>query len=200
MADSRYHANPPDTPIVYRAATEEDASAIAAQHADSWRRHYRGAYLDSYLDGDVTSDRLCVWTSRLAAPHLNSFTVVADSRGEICGFAHVVYDENPKWGALVDNLHVRHDLKANGIGTRLLSETIVRVLAENPRGPIHLWVLDPNQRAQAFYEARGGTRVESVIRGPFPGGGTALGHRYFWPDMSVLVVRDTSSEMSGSGD
>jgi GNAT superfamily N-acetyltransferase len=200
MPDVRYDADPHAVGIVYRAATMEDANEIAALHADSWRRHYRGAYLDSYLDGDVVSDRLVVWTSRLASPQQNSCTVIADSRGEIFGFAHVVYDEDPKWGALVDNLHVRHDLKANGIGTRLLSEAIAPVLDDQPAGPIHLWVLDQNQRAQSFYESRGGTRVESAIRGPFPGGGSALGHRYFWPDMSVLVARDTSPEMSGSGD
>jgi GNAT superfamily N-acetyltransferase len=198
MADSRFHVNAPGTPIVYRAATVEDANEIAGLHADSWRRHYRGAYLDSYLDGDVISDRLWVWASRLASSRLNQCTLIADRGGEICGFAHVLYDHDPKWGALVDNLHVRHDLKANGIGTRLLAEIIGRVLDEQPPGPIHLWVLDQNQRAQSFYQARGGTRVESVIRGPFPGGGTALGHRYFWPDMSVLVARESSSETSGS--
>ena len=199
MADSRYHANRSGTPIVYRAATTEDAIEIAALHADSWRRHYRGAYFDSYLDGDVITDRLEVWTSRLAPPRVNQCTVIAASGGVVCGFAHVLYDQDPKWGALIDNLHVRHDLKANGMGTRLLSENISRVLDEQPPGPIHLWVLDQNQTAQSFYEARGGTRVESAVRGPFPGGGTALGHRYFWPDMSALVVRETASEMSGSG-
>ena len=56
--------------VRYREATEHDAGAIAALHADSWRRHYRGAYLDSYLDGDVVADRLEVWSSRLTPPRL----------------------------------------------------------------------------------------------------------------------------------
>jgi hypothetical protein len=51
-----------------------------------------------------------------------------------------------------------------------------------------LWVLDQNRAAQYFYGARGGIRVESELRGPFPGGGQAMGHRYFWPDASLLVV------------
>ena len=33
--------------VQYREATELDSRAIAALHADSWRRHYRGAYADS---------------------------------------------------------------------------------------------------------------------------------------------------------
>jgi ribosomal protein S18 acetylase RimI-like enzyme len=31
----------------YRQAAASDVVAIARLHADSWRRHYRGAYLDS---------------------------------------------------------------------------------------------------------------------------------------------------------
>ena len=45
----------------YRQAAASDAAAIASLDADSWRRHYRGASLDSYLDGDVLADRRTVW-------------------------------------------------------------------------------------------------------------------------------------------
>jgi hypothetical protein len=43
--------------VLYLDANSCDADSIAALHADSWRRHYRGAYLDSYLDGDAVSER-----------------------------------------------------------------------------------------------------------------------------------------------
>jgi ribosomal protein S18 acetylase RimI-like enzyme len=33
--------------VEYREATANDAEAIAELHAESWRRHYRGAYLDN---------------------------------------------------------------------------------------------------------------------------------------------------------
>jgi hypothetical protein len=49
-------------------------------------------------------------------------------------------------------------------------------------------VLDQNRAAQYFYDARGGIRVQSELCGPFPGGGQAMGHRYFWRDASLLVV------------
>jgi hypothetical protein len=55
-------------PVEYLDATHRDADSIAALHADSWRRHHRGAYLDSYLDGDVVVDRQAVWRSRLTQP------------------------------------------------------------------------------------------------------------------------------------
>jgi ribosomal protein S18 acetylase RimI-like enzyme len=173
--------------IQYREATENDAGAIAALHADSWRRHYRGAYLDEYLDGNVVSDRLEVWTNRLAPPRLNQSTVCADTDNNVIGFAHVVFDDDPKWGALLENLHVQSSFKGHGIGTRLLSESAKELIRHRPSEPLYLWVLDQNEAAQSFYDARGGTKVESSLRGPFPGGGRAVGHRYFWPEPSRLI-------------
>ena len=177
--------------VRYREATEHDAGAIAALHADSWRRHYRGAYRDAYLDGDILTDRLEVWTTRLTPPRLNQYTVCADAGGDVIAFAHTVFDHDPRWGALLDNLHVRSDLKAHGIGTRLLSETALRLIRRRPSESLYLWVLDQNEAAQLFYDARGGSRVESALRGPFPGGGRAVGHRYFWPDPSRLISKGT---------
>jgi len=189
MTDTRHNRDLPALVVQYREATENDASNIAVLHAESWRRNYRGAYLDSYLDGDVVADRLEVWSNRLAPPRLHQYTVVADSGGGAIGFAHVVFDEDPIWGALLENLHVRSDLKGLGIGTQLMSHATLGLLQHRPRGSIHLWVLDQNRAAQSFYDARRGARVESELRGPFPGGGRAVGHRYFWPDASMLVVQ-----------
>ena len=92
------------------------------------------------------------------------------------------------WGALLDHLHVRSDLKRRGVGAHLLSEIATALGRDRPSQPLHLWVLDQNTNAQAFYESRGGTRVETALRGPFPGGGKALGHRYFWPEPRRLVI------------
>jgi ribosomal protein S18 acetylase RimI-like enzyme len=186
MPDERPHSAPV---VRYREATDLDADSVAALHADSWRRHYRGALLDAYLDGDVVADRQAVWRSRLAPPRVNQYTVIAEEDGHLLGFAHTVLDDDPRWGSLLDNLHVRSDRKGNGIGTHLLSESAGRLLELRPAGSLYLWVLDQNTAAQSFYDARGGTRVETARRGPFPGGGRALGHRYLWPDPSRLLVR-----------
>jgi ribosomal protein S18 acetylase RimI-like enzyme len=86
---------------------------------------------------------------------------------------------------------VTNDLKGKRIGTRLLSHTALELLRHRPSGTLYLWVLDQNVAAQSFYDARGGTRVESELRGPFPGGGSAVGHRYFWSDPTQLIVPDS---------
>jgi ribosomal protein S18 acetylase RimI-like enzyme len=178
----------PTGTVRYREATENDADAIATLHADSWRRHYRGAYLDEYLDGDILTERMEVWSARLAPPRQNQFTVCAEADGDLVGFAHTVFGHDPIWGALLDNLHVRSDQKRSGIGTRLLSEAAQELTLRRPSEPLYLWVLDQNKAARHFYDARGGTRVETTLRGPFPGGGRAVGHRYSWRDPARLIA------------
>jgi GNAT superfamily N-acetyltransferase len=189
MPDSqvRGQKQPPSDWVTCRLASPGDAEAIAALHADSWRRHYRGAYLDSYLDGDVVADRLEVWRQRLTAPVEERITVAGDWDCELVGFAHLVFDQDPQWGSLIDNLHVVADRKRQGIGTRLLAAVSSELLRSRPSGCLYLWVLDQNESAQSFYEARGGIRVSSELRGPFPGGGRAMGHSYAWSDPSKLV-------------
>ena len=173
--------------VRYSDATEQDADSIAALHAESWRRHYRGAYLDTYLDGDIITERQEVWRGRLREPRTGQLTVIARRGDGLVGFAHTILDDR-QWGSLLENLHVTSELKRSGIGSRLLSETAQRLLRLEPSGSLHLWVLDQNAAAQAFYDARGGNRVETQLRGPFPGGGRSLGHRYYWPDPSRLVM------------
>jgi ribosomal protein S18 acetylase RimI-like enzyme len=165
-----------------------DADSIASLHADSWRRHYRGAYLDAYLDSDAVADRQEVWRSRLAQRNQGQFTVIARHGNELLGFAHTILDGDQRWGSLLENLHIQSDLKRTGIGSRLLSEAARRLLRLRPEGSLHLWVLDQNTAAQAFYDARGGSRVETQLRGPFPGGGRALGHRYYWTNPTRLLI------------
>lgn len=188
MSDASSERVRPVGEVRYRAATEHDAESIATLHADSWRRHYRGAYLDEYLDGDILTERMEVWSTRLAPPRHDQFTVCAVAGGDMVGFAHIVFGHDPIWGALLDNLHVQSDQKRSGIGTRLLSEATRELLERRPSEPLFLWVLDQNKAAQRFYDARGGSRVETTLRGPFPGSGWATGHRYSWPDPSRLIA------------
>jgi ribosomal protein S18 acetylase RimI-like enzyme len=171
----------------YCRATERDVEAIAALHAESWRRNYRGAFADEFLDGDVVADRLAVWTDRLARPGPNDHTIVAERDGVIVGFAHTVFDDDPTWGALLDNLHVGHDLKCQGIGTQLMVATALAVIERTPSSGLYLWVLEQNQAARAFYEARGGNCVGRERSEP-PGGGTVVGLRYAWPEPSALLT------------
>lgn len=156
----------------FRAARPEDAHAVAALHADSWQRHYRGAYADAFLDNEVGEYLGRLWTERLAAPPSNARTILAEHDGELVGLAHTFLDHDPTWGAFVDNVHVRYTVKRQGIGRRLFALTAQEVLRSSPSSGLHLTVLDQNTAAQAFYSARGGTPVERVDV-PAPGGDPA---------------------------
>jgi ribosomal protein S18 acetylase RimI-like enzyme len=172
--------------MILRPATVDDVDAIAGLHADSWRRNYRGALADAYLDGDVVTDRLAVWSERLAQPQPTDRTVVADDAGALVGFAYTILDDDPTWGALLDNLHVQHGLKGTGLGTRLMAATAAAVVEHDPQQGLYLWVLVQNTAAQAFYDTRGGQRGDPASFEP-PGGGTTVCLRYAWPDPSTLL-------------
>ncbi|TMK98234.1 MAG: GNAT family N-acetyltransferase [Actinobacteria bacterium] len=175
-----------------RLASAADSERIARLHADSWRRHYRGAYSDAFLDGDVGADRRAVWARRLQKPDAESATIIAEEKGgSLVGFVHVVFDDDPTWGALIDNIHVAGERQRGGVGTRLMAAAAEAVIERRAPGGLYLWVLEQNVAARAFYEARGGRFAE---RAPVdaPGGvparlnGSPLKMRYVWPEPALL--------------
>jgi ribosomal protein S18 acetylase RimI-like enzyme len=178
-------------PVRLRSAGLADAEKVARLHADSWRRHYRGAYSDSYLAGDVVADRLAVWSARLTAQS-GSLTVLAEEGDALVGFVHVVFDDDPKWGSLIDNLHVVHDRQRTGLGRRLIARAAGAVSEQAAGESVYLWVLEQNTSAQEFYRAMGGACAEKVMVSP-PGGvpgrlnGSPAKLRLTWPDASRLA-------------
>src|SRR2546428_9198875 len=53
-------------------------------------------------------------------PDSGHFTLLPEHRDRPVGFAHVVLDADPTWGALIDNLHVVRSVQRRGVGTLLL--------------------------------------------------------------------------------
>jgi GNAT superfamily N-acetyltransferase len=184
---------PASAGLRFRAACPGDAHAIAGLHADSWQRHYRGAYSDAFLDNDAAGYLLPLWTGRLALPDPQARTILAERDGAVVGLAHTLLGQDATWGAFIDNLHVLHGLKRQGIGTRLLALTGQAVLDASPSSGLYLWVLEQNSDARAFYAARGGACAERCEVPP-PGGdasrlnGQPMGLRYAWRDPSKLLA------------
>jgi GNAT superfamily N-acetyltransferase len=186
----------------FREAGPADADRVAALHADSWRRHYRGAYADAFLDGDVLADRRSVWSSRLAAPRPEHVTLLAEADAELVGFVHLVLDEDERWGTLLDNLHVVHGWQRRGVGSALIVRAAQAVLDRARSDAMYLWVLEQNTAAQEFYAAHGGRAAERHLVEP-PGGvpgrlaGRPTGLRYVWPDArEVLTTRGAAPRPS----
>jgi len=155
--------------------------AVATLHAESWRAHYRGAYRDEYLDGDVVRDRFRVWEERLSTPTPvpNQFVVLAEDDGDLIGFACVYGGDDETWGSLLDNIHVRPDYQQRGVGAALLAEVAAWCRERHADCGLYLWVLQQNHRAQRFYQRLGASDHGGEISEP-PGGGQIHGRRYAW--------------------
>ena len=148
-------------PLIFKSATESDAEAIASLHTESWRDIYRGILPDSYLDRQVADERANFWRSRFSSLESDRFLVVlTEATEELVGFACVLLDADPQWGARLDNLHVLPKWRNRGVGRLLLGRATQWAMSSEPGWSIHLWVFEANIGARRFYDALGGEVVE----------------------------------------
>ncbi|MGH7924216.1 MAG: GNAT family N-acetyltransferase [Candidatus Binatus sp.] len=174
--------------VHYRTAGRMDAEHIAHLHIDSWRRTYRGSYRDAFLDGDVVTNRLDVWRSRLSRDRRDQFVCIAEADSHLLGFICVFGNENRTWGSLIDNLHVTHESRRSGIGTLLMQKCGTWLASHYGQSGVYLWVLEANQSARHFYERLGAAHAETM-ESEHPGGGSSPSCRYVWPRPEVLRMR-----------
>lgn len=146
--------------IHYRVATQADYQAIAALHAKSWQLHYRGIFSDHYLDKEIIEERLNIWRERFNNPSDNQYIILAEERGEVCGFAGAYLNHHAEWGALLDNLHVLPKWQGTGMGKKLMQESAKWIHQQDPEAYMYLWVLEQNTSAKGFYTYLGAEIVE----------------------------------------
>lgn len=164
-------------------ATASDADAIAQLHAQSWRIAYRGLLTDEYLDDYVLADRTSFWSKRFSAPKPERRRVLkALDESALLGFVCVLLDEEPAWGARLDNLHVSPELKGTGIGHVLFQAAREWTAQMMPEVSMHLWCVERNLVARRFYDRQGGKVVEAATR-PIAQGLCLPELRYLWPPL-----------------
>ena len=164
-----------------RDATPDDVALIARLHTESWRTAYDAILSPDFLADGIEADRLRTWSERFAAPNPAQRVTVGLLGEQSMGFVCTFLDEDPQWGALVDNLHVVPAAKGKGLGARLLRSAAAWVSQTRPGQGLHLWVYEANAPAAAFYDRMGGEAVERALHDN-PGGGGAPAIRYAWPD------------------
>jgi GNAT superfamily N-acetyltransferase len=147
----------------------DDADAVAALHAASWRSAYRGVFSDQYLDHEADAERRHAWRQRLSAPGADWGLVAEDAGGRLLGFAYVMPAHDPVWGDYLDNLHVAPDLKGGGMGRRLMQGVAHRLRSDGSKLPLFLWVLDANTTARGFYERLGAEIRDLQLSDPLAG-------------------------------
>jgi ribosomal protein S18 acetylase RimI-like enzyme len=173
--------------VTIRSAVEADAADIAAIHTASWRDAYAGILAAEFLNGDIETNRLELWSRRLIErPSSQLVDVACDPAGAMVAFACSFSDADPRWGSLVDNLHVLPRFRGQGAGEKLLQNMVARLAAKDSDSGLHLWVFEANVAALRFYHRLGGRVVETKTSEiPAAGGKAVL--RVHWPALSQFV-------------
>jgi GNAT superfamily N-acetyltransferase len=161
-------------------ATLHDYKDIAALQAESWRSAYRGILPGSYLDGPILRERETHWRNLMfSASEKRRGVFLAKDCSALLGFVCVLLDEEPAWGARLDNIHVRPAYKGRGTGRLLFRSAAEWVSTCEPHWPMHLFVFEANHPARQFYEALGGKVVEQYAQ-KTPAGVVVPSLRFLW--------------------
>ncbi|WP_197274233.1 GNAT family N-acetyltransferase [Novosphingobium sp. AAP93] len=177
----------PSPQIIIRPAVPADAITIAAIHCESWRDAYAGLLDPAYLAGPVEADRRAVWADRFSNPSPTQTALLAETvSGDAAGFVCLFRDHDPRWGSLVDNLHVRPALRGRSIGEQLLRAAVAPLGADEA---FHLWVFEANAGGVRFYQRLGGC-VAGRAPDDLPAARGAPILRMVWQRAADLPSRD----------
>lgn len=130
---------------------------MATVHVESWRSTYAGLVPDDYLAGLSVARRVEVWRELIAGAGPERSVLVLDHDAHIIGFCHFASsrDDDAVVGTgEVTSIYVMAAWWRHGGGTQLLNAALSALAAAGYRRA-RLWVLDRNDRARRFYEARG---------------------------------------------
>ena len=135
-----------------RAATPDDAGAIADINVRSWRHAYRGIIPDSYL---AALDEAAIARRVADVVRGGSATILVAASPEVRGFSWMSPsrdDDAPPETAEIIAIYVDPQHERRGIG-RALACASCDVARSQGFTRIALWVFDENASARAFYEA-----------------------------------------------
>lgn len=171
--------------MTFRNAYKTDVDAIAGLHSRSWQQTYRGIFSDDFLDNRVLADRLAVWTSRLVNPQDNQWVLLAEDDTRLLGFICVYGQDDPVYGSLIDNLHVREEARGTGLGSALIQRAARWIQETYGTKNMYLWVYADNRRAREVYRHLGGQEVEQVMHENLDGT-ISPAMRCYWDDITSL--------------
>lgn len=123
---------------------DQDEGLIARLKVVCWREAYPGILPQPLLDELSVSRSKMEWARGLH----EGIAWIAEQAGEPVGFGHVRDAE-------VTTLYVRKHDHRHGVGRELLSHCFDEIACLGHAGA-HLWVLEKNTAARAFYERLGG--------------------------------------------
>jgi GNAT superfamily N-acetyltransferase len=170
--------------ITIRAATTEDAGAIAHVHVESWRTTYAGIVPDAYLAGLDEMLRTKLWHEWLTR---SALVLVAERDGKVVGFAHAGTNREPleDCDGELYSIYLLRESQRHGAGTALLG-AIASALLDRGFRSLAVWVLERNP-ARSFYEKKGAhLSASKVIE---IGGVRLMEVAYVWPELQGLIAK-----------
>lgn len=167
-----------------RAATIEDAPAIARVHVASWRSTYRTLLPGDFLDSLSEVGYAERW-QRFIGEAGNLVYVIEDA-GRLVGFASGGRERAGEAGYRGElyAIYVLDDFQRRGYGHQLV-HAVVDGLRKMGLDDMIIWVLRDNAPARKFYEKLGGRYVRAQFI--TIGSATLQEVSYAWPTLDALT-------------
>ena len=152
--------------IKTRVYKEDDLPRIAHIHNEGWRAAYKGIVDQDYLDGLDDEERLEKWQNWLKAGEIENLYVAADEHDQAYGFISFGKLRTPPPGCSpirpvyvseIYAIYVLPDYWRKGAG-RALMKCAAKMLQEQKKDSLCLWVIEKNKNAMSFYKELGGER------------------------------------------
>ncbi len=162
--------------ISLREAASDDALHIARLHTRSWQLAYSHILPAAYLLEKVPAEHIAHWKNYMAQPaKARGLVMLAECKGVPVGFVRAENVDDSSYGILLDCLHVLATHQGCGAG-KLMIDAVRRWTRKQNQNLMHLYVLEGNLRAIAFYERNGwrfeGTKASFIDTTP------VIDHRY----------------------
>jgi ribosomal protein S18 acetylase RimI-like enzyme len=141
--------------ILLRPAEPDDALSVARLHTQSWQAAYCDFLPTTYLLEKVPAEHASHWENYMARPtDARGLVMLAEHEGMPVGFVSAENVDDSPHGTLLDCLHVLAAYQGFGAG-KLMIDAVRMWTREQNQDLMHLYVLEDNARAIAFYERNG---------------------------------------------
>jgi ribosomal protein S18 acetylase RimI-like enzyme len=134
--------------MTVRPFADADLESIALVHSRSRQAAYAGMVPVDALAEVTPEAQVEVWRERLL---LGATLFVGEREGQVLGFAALLETDE---GTELNAIHLLPEALGTGLGAELM-EAIVEEARARGRRTLHLFVLEGNERAQAFYRRTG---------------------------------------------
>ncbi len=151
--------------VSIRRSTREDARAISTIRIEAWRAAYRGLIDEVLLDRmDVeaeTERRTTHWDEHHADPRSAEFIAEVDAQPVGWAVAGPALEPDAVRSGQLYAIYALPAHWSTGVGHALM-DAVEHALRDAGFARAHLWVLDGNARAAAFYERHGWVETGEV--------------------------------------